>query len=198
MDYIFKTEKIALRKLENTQFDLELIYKWRSKPEIKRDFGDLSDGVTTQNVLRKNSERLDTSKSLWETQKRLAVPCIIEFQDKPIGYLQFYDVDFEEYKIPREKFQDFINESDRTMATDLYIGEVNLQGQGLGTKIMKQLIQTLFEKYSADVILIDPKIHNKRAIKCYHNAGFKDLFVEPKREKGHNNLIMGIRKNEGE
>ncbi|MCI8799510.1 MAG: GNAT family N-acetyltransferase [Lachnospiraceae bacterium] len=49
------------------------------------------------------------------------------------------------------------------------------------------------------VLMIDPKIHNARAIRCYHKCGFRDLFVVPERELQdgiyHDSLIMGIRKN---
>ena len=192
MDYIFKTEEVALRKLEDTKSDCELVLKWRSSPEIKQDYGSFPNGIYNfESVRQKNIKKLNTEGSF---------ACIMEFKNQPIGYLQFYYVDFEEYKIPKEKFKDFISENDKVMAIDLYIGEVNLQGKGIGTKIIKLLIKTLFEKYNADAILIDPKTINERAIKCYHKAGFKDLFVMPKREKQtgiyYDNLIMGIRKGE--
>lgn len=186
MNYIFKTKEIALRKLENTKSDCELILKWRTTPGIVQDLWGLSNEMrTTQYITQKNDKKL-------RGQDLNLVPCIIEFENKPIGYLQFYDVNFEEYKISKEKLTQFINTNGKIMAIDHY------NGQGIGTKVMKLTIEILFEKYHANLVLIDPITTNERAISCYQKVGFKKLFIEPKREKQngvyYDNLIMGVRR----
>lgn len=56
----------------------------------------------------------------------------------------------------------------------------------------------LFADRGADAIMIDPKTHNLRAIRCYHKCGFHDLFVVPQREAldgvYYDSLIMGVKK----
>ena len=80
----------------------------------------------------------------------------------------------------------------------MFLGETALRGRGLGTRALKLLLHALFDRYGADAVMIDPKTHNTRAIRCYRKAGFQDLFVVPSRELQdgvyHDSLIMGIRK----
>lgn len=59
-------------------------------------------------------------------------------------------------------------------------------------------MDTLLNKYKADIILIDPKTNNKRAIKCYQKVGFKECCIIKNREKMngklYDNVIMKIEK----
>lgn len=63
---------------------------------------------------------------------------------------------------------------------------------------MKVLMKALSAERNADMLMNDPKIHNVRAVRCYHKCGFRDLFVVPERELQdgiyHDSLIMGIKK----
>ena len=126
------------------------------------------------------------------------VQCIIEYNSAPIGFCQFCILNAEYYEVPEKEYNRYIEKADLVFGIDIFIGEVSLRNQGLGTKSLRLLITALFNDYHADAILIDPKIHNARAIKCYHKCGFKDYFVVPHRELQdgiyHDSLIMGIRK----
>lgn len=121
-----------------------------------------------------------------------------EYNSAPIGFCQFCILNAEYYEVPEKEYNRYIEKADLVFGIDIFIGEVSFRNQGLGTKSLRLLITALFNDYHADVILIDPKIHNARAIKCYHKCGFKDYFVVPHRELQdgiyHDSLIMGIRK----
>ena len=98
------------------------------------------------------------------------------------------------------QYDKFAEESDVVYGIDIFIGEVEYRNRGIGTEALRLLMKALFEDYHADILMIDPKVHNTRAIRCYHKCGFRDLFVVPKRELQdgiyHDSLIMGVRKEE--
>ena len=81
---------------------------------------------------------------------------------------------------------------------DIFIAELGYRNKGLGTEIIKLLNKTLFEKYNANVIVIDPKVNNSRAIACFKKCGFKECFIAKQREEKdgikYDNLIMKIEK----
>jgi aminoglycoside 6'-N-acetyltransferase len=54
------------------------------------------------------------------------------------------------------------------------------------------LSKALFEIYGADVLVVDPKTHNARAIACYRKSGFTDCFVVPQREAHFGELFDSL------
>ena len=72
----------------------------------------------------------------------------------PVGYIQYYV------------------ESNDTGGIDLFIGEPDVLGQGLGTEIVTAFIKLIDQEYGPRVVVIDPDPNNQRAIRCYEKAGF--------------------------
>jgi AacA4 family aminoglycoside N(6')-acetyltransferase len=56
---------------------------------------------------------------------------------------------------------------------DQSIGEAHLLGQGLGTKLVRILVDTLFQDPCVSKVQTDPAPTNLRAIRCYEKAGFQ-------------------------
>ncbi len=65
---------------------------------------------------------------------------------------------------------------DHLRAIDIWIGEPNYLGLGLGTKIMQLAIERCFASPEVEGILVDPLSNNGRAIRFYERLGFQ--FVE--------------------
>lgn len=92
--------------------------------------------------------------------------CLVLWQDNPIGYIQVYPIDDEEqrgYGLTPE---------DGSWGMDLFIGESQRWGQGIGTRLVSQVSQQLFIQRRAQRILIDPRVNNPRAVHVYQKCGF--------------------------
>ena len=65
---------------------------------------------------------------------------------------------------------------------DLFIGEPELWDQGIGTKTLSALIGYLFGELGALRVVIDPRVSNARAIRCYERCGFSKIKILPEHE----------------
>ena len=64
-------------------------------------------------------------------------------------------------------------------AIDIWIGEADYLGRGLGTLMMPQTIDRCFSEPEVEGVLIDPMASNERARRFYERLGFR--FVERRR-----------------
>ncbi|WP_346936611.1 GNAT family N-acetyltransferase [Clostridium sp.] len=174
------SEEILIRKMEDIAFDYSLMSNWLGNPEVLFYYEGRDNAFNIDRIKEKYSPRILGEESV--------TPCIIEVNQKPIGYVQYYyenekkDLEIENYETP--------------YGIDVFIGETIYQNKGIGTKALTLLIKYLFEVKNADVILIDPQTWNKRAIKCYEKCGFKAIKILEKREfhegQYRDNLIMHL------
>ena len=122
-------------------------------------------------------------------------PCFILLDDAPIGYCQLYPTDAESYGCPPEQLHQHVSPDARCFGIDLFL-DPSHRDQGLGRKVVSLLSCFLFTQQNAQVVLIDPKVHNARAIACYKACGFQELFIVPQREEQdgirHDSLIMAL------
>ena len=90
-------------------------------------------------------------------------PCILEYNDTPIGYMQYYSV---------QNRGEYVAEPvEVAFGIDLFIGEPDLWDRGIGTRAMKMLVSHLSSKLNAAKVVIDPQVTNLRAIRCYEKSG---------------------------
>jgi len=174
------SEGISIRKMKDTHFDYSLMAKWLSDPEVLFYYEGRDNAFNVNRIKEKYSPRILGEESV--------TPCIIELNQKPIGYVQYYH--------ENEKKELGVENYDIPYGIDVFIGETEYQNQGIGTNALKLLTKYLFEVKSADVILIDPQTWNSRAIKCYDKCGFKAIKILEKREfhegQYRDNLIMHL------
>lgn len=129
---------------------------------IKMFFGRL-------NLSKKNMEIMSKDISLKKGQKAHQA-YIIYGNDDSFGYIQLYNAyDFSrEGSIPLEGLQ-------KSLATiDIFIGEEEYVGKGLGSRIMTQFLKEYVDPYY-DACLVDPDTANMQAIRAYEKAGFKKI-----------------------
>lgn len=185
MTVIAKDAHITIRTMEETEQDLRQYLTWMTDPETMRYWDGMTVHFTYEMVLEKYRKRVAENVN----------SCIIEYDGESIGYCQFYELDPEEFG---EAFERFVFPQEKGMGIDIFLGAVEKRDRGIGARTMKLLTKTLFEQYGADVLLIDPKIHNLRAIRCYEKAGFRKWFVIPQHEEQdgilHDSQIMGMRR----
>ena len=119
MQYCFRQDDLALRRMQNTLADCSLIYNWLCDDRVAEFYGGVSERKTWQQICEKYGGRA--------AQEEGVVPCIIEYDGDPIGYLQYYVTDPEEYDCG--DYVDFSPFS-RPMAIDLFIGAPTLWAKG--------------------------------------------------------------------
>lgn len=103
--------------------------------------------------------------------------CVIVYDGRDIGYLQFYPLDsqgFSEYQYePRDL---------KVFGIDQFIGEPELWGRGLGRQFIKLICDYLREHCGAQAVVLDPHADNPRAIRCYEACGFRKVKLLPRHE----------------
>ena len=158
---IASDEDVSIRLMRDRHDDYVLISQWRS-----------DDRVLEFVWGRDNPMDLALAYEHYGPRARAedpVVPCIIERGDEPIGYIQYYPVlDKREYRI---------EDATGVFGIDLFIGEPDLWGAGLGTRALALLVDYLFEAKSANKIVIDPHVTNERAVRSYEKAGFARVKV---------------------
>lgn len=168
---LYKTGEITVRNIEIE--DERLLVKW------------LSDAVVLEYYEgRDNPHDLEMVRDHFYGDDDEA-RCIFEYHEKPIGYIQFYQLDEEgkrEYEI-----QD-AQPNERIYGMDQFIGESEYWNKGIGEKLVKSMIHHLIHHEKADRIVMDPQTWNLRAIACYEKCGFKKVKVLKEHEKHEGEL----------
>jgi aminoglycoside 6'-N-acetyltransferase len=65
---------------------------------------------------------------------------------------------------------------------DLFIGEPDYWNRGIGTRIVAGAAAHLFATRGVEIVTVDPRADNLRAIRCYEKAGFRTTRLLPRHE----------------
>lgn len=171
MEHIYVDDLIIVRKMMDCLEDYNLLTKWLSDPSVCKYYEGKSKRYDLEKVLMKFGP--------YARGEERVIPCIIEYENRPIGYIQHYKAYSDEYD--ESKIVD-MSKYDNPHGCDIIIGETQFWNKGIGTKVIQMTIKYLFQNENADIIFIDPQIWNKRAIRCYEKSGFKPLMVAENRE----------------
>ena len=157
---------LAIRLMRDEPQDYELMSKWLTDDRVLEFYDGRDNPSDLDRVLAKYGPRGRGEDNV--------VPCMLEFNDSPIGYVQYYPVeDGEEYGI---------DNVEAVFGIALFIGEPDFWDLGIGIRAMKMLASYLFSALGAMRLVIEPHVTNERAIRCYENSGFKKENVLPRRE----------------
>lgn len=160
---VFKKDGLCVRQL--CQDDAGLLLKWLTTPDVLEFYEGRDHPFNLERVQEKFYKQDE------RTQKN-----IVEFEGRPIGYLQFYKAHSADVMMADAWVDDIV------YGMDQFIGEQTYWNQGLGTKLVKMMTHYLIETKKADRIILDPQVTNTRAIKCYEKCGFKKILRLPKHE----------------
>lgn len=142
-----------------------LLVKWLSNPDVLRYYEGRDNPFNIQKVREEFFQENDYVKR-----------CIIEYENTSIGYIQYYEVE-EEY---REKYG--YEHGDTIYGMDQFIGEPMFWNKGIGTLLVKSMVQYIMDELKADSVIMDPQTWNKRAIRCYEKSGFQKIKLLPQHE----------------
>lgn len=143
-----KKDNIALLYAE--EIDRELIYNmafeeddiWQSMFDSKEHFD--------------WAEIRDEEPHFFGNKPGLSKYLLIEYDDQIIGTISHT---YNNGKIPN-------------MELDIWLRSVKYTGKGIGTKVIKLLVERLIEDKNIATFIIRPWINNPRAIRAYEKCGF--------------------------
>lgn len=140
--------------------DLRLMHRWLSDPYLVQIW--LNGKPASYSDIEK--------KYLPRIQGREPTdPYLIACNDMPVGYVQSYL-----WKDYPETSKYFEPEERNASSLDIFIGEPEYRGKGLGPMILRSFLESVvFRKYNADTCMITPLAENTRAIRAYEKAGFR-------------------------
>lgn len=162
---IYEEGAFCLRRMEDTPDDYALLARWLTDQRVLAFYEGRDNPFPLEKVKEKYAPRILAQEGV--------VPCIMEHECHPVGYLQFYLADPQEYHF---------DGLGKVYALDLFIGEPNDWGRGYGTHFIRLLLCYLFEQQGADWVILDPHIDNARAIRSYEKCGFRKIMLLPKHE----------------
>jgi AacA4 family aminoglycoside N(6')-acetyltransferase len=152
------TNNLSLTIRLMTERDLPMLHEWLNRPHIVEWWGGEEERPTLDDVLQHYQPGAMAKDSV--------TPYIAMLGEEPIGYAQSYvalrsgDGWWEDETDPG------VRGIDQSLANPTQLN------QGLGTKLVRALVERLFADPAVTKIQTDPAPNNYRAIRCYEKAGF--------------------------
>lgn len=139
--------------------DFEIMVKWLNNSKVLEFYDGQPSGLNE--IIKKYGPRIHG--------KDYVVPCIVEYKNKPIGYIQYYEIQEEELK--KYGYPANLN----IYGIDQFIGEFPLWGKGIGTSMVLTMLDYLSNKKNATKVVLEVNKNNSRAIACYIKCGFRKI-----------------------
>ncbi|GGE03156.1 GNAT family N-acetyltransferase [Paenibacillus nasutitermitis] len=140
--------QIALRRM--TELDYECMLEWRQDEDVRRFYSNPYDNYTLEKVVRKYTSRVQG--------KDKKVPIIIQFNDIPVGYLQYYELELEDkrlYGLPETLI---------IFGMDILIGNKNYRNKGIASQAIQLLKIYLKENTRVNTLVLKLAKENTSAI----------------------------------
>lgn len=134
-----------------TSADTEILCTWWNDGAVMAHAG-FPNGLETSADKIADSLKTDSD----ETGRR----CTIEINGIPVGEMNYR------------------NKGDNTAEIGIKICDFTKQNHGLGTKILRLFIESLFENYGYEKIILDTNLKNERAQHVYEKLGFVKIRVD--------------------
>ncbi|MBD8497233.1 GNAT family N-acetyltransferase [Paenibacillus arenosi] len=152
---LFQEQELSIRQLERG--DVDLLVKWLSDPAVLMYYEGRDRPHNTEMVV----------ESFFGDQGSGEARCIIQYESKDIGYIQFYPIDEEE--IQKYGYESYHGQ---VYGMDQFIGETDYWNRGIGTRLVRATVEYLIAHKGATKIVMDPQVRNERALRVYEKAGF--------------------------
>jgi len=176
VELLFELGDLALRKLQPHPADYAALQRWLSDPRVLEFYEGRDQAFDLARVMRD----FDPAAAAAEGE----TPCLIFHKGWAAGYLQFYPLrsvaDYAEYGLPNTA---------NVWAMDLFLGQPELWGRGLGTQLLKTFSAWLFASTPAAALVVDPHADNARAVRAYEKAGFRKVKLLPAHELHESKMV---------
>lgn len=150
---------LVIRPMRDELDDYRRMVRWRNQPHV-REWWDFDEPDLT----------LEAALSEYGPDVRgdgATTACVIELGSRPIGYLQFYA--WAAYSAEAGPEYDVPD----AWGLDLFIGEPDLVGRGIGSAAVDLVCRYLFDERGASSVMLAAAVENAVALRAYEKAGFK-------------------------
>jgi aminoglycoside 6'-N-acetyltransferase len=137
--------------------DMPMLRQWLATPDVRKWWGDPKEQAALLLQDLRDSRMTMTMN-------------LVNLDGEAFAYIQDYEV----HAWPQPHLRSLPSGA---RAIDTFIGLPTHVGVGHGSAYLKQRAQQLVDA-GAPVVVIDPDVTNKRAIRAYENAGFTETSVE--------------------
>jgi len=181
--YLFTSDNISVRKMNNSLEDKSLLLEWLSNPEVLEFAWGEGALWDMQKIENEFEEKMTGSENV--------TACIVEYNGKSIGYIQYYPIEKDSYAFNEQvPYEDFVG----GYGMDLFIGYPELWGEGIGVKIVSGMASYLINTLGAKVVCADPEENNQRSVRCWIKAGFiSSGKIQNYDEPEKNSILMTLR-----
>lgn len=160
-------EVISLRPLAEDGSDAAVMLPWLTDQRVLEWVYGRDEVYTLERIRKEWDPAPLAAEHVW--------PHMIMLGGRPIGYLQLV------WAQPHNAGYKADGDLTHTYAFDMFIGEPDLWGSGIGTSVCAIAISELVGR-GADRVLIDPRVVNMRAVHVYEKVGFRKVKVLPGNE----------------
>jgi len=153
---------VSLRFMRNTEYDMSLLLKWLTNTEVLQYV--YGEGVPwdIEKIKEKFSEKT--------TGQSITVACLILYQEQEVGYVQYYPIEHDSYKVNDVATYERIKDG---YGIDMFIGEPKLWGKGIGRQALGVLEDFLRSHLNVQIICVDPAVGNERGVCFWKKVGFE-------------------------
>lgn len=144
-----------IRSLQDRREDYDYLYKWYLEKEVYGAFEQRS--LSYDEIVRKYKPRTKVNS--------VVKVFMIEYENKPIGIVQYQKLSEENKKLYRI-YDDDVYE------IDIFIGDTRLHNKGIGQNVINEMTKYLFNNLNAKKIVMCPLKDNLKAINCYKKCGY--------------------------
>jgi AacA4 family aminoglycoside N(6')-acetyltransferase len=141
-----------------TEHDLPILHDWLNRPHIVEWWGGEAERPTLDEILKHYLPRVLAEESV--------TPYIAMLDGEPIGYAQSYVALGSGGGWWEDEIDPGVRGIDQSLANPEQLNK------GIGTKLVRALVEQLFSDPSVTKVQTDPDPNNYRAIRCYEKAGF--------------------------
>ena len=160
-----RKDNIRVRTL--VEEDLPIMLKWLTDDRVLEYYGGRDQKYTLEKIRQEYIEE----------DMEISTRLIIEYDGKPIGYVQVYEMIDEYY----DSYH-YNKTGEKVYCMDQFIGETDYWNKGIGPRFMKIILEYLRDERGAKSVILDPHLNNPRAVKAYEKVGFKIIKELPKHE----------------
>ena len=175
---------VGVRPMRDTQEEYELLSSWLSNERVLEWVYGRDKAFSVERTMSHFGPRVrgeDPTRA-----------CFITLHDRAVGFVMYTEVlDPAEYEL-----EDAAN----AWGMDIWIGDPELWSGGIGSMALRLLCRYLFEHEGAELLLIDPRVENPRAIRAYEKVGLRKVKVLEGRDfhegRAHDSWLMEMRAGE--
>jgi aminoglycoside 6'-N-acetyltransferase len=152
---------LTIRPMRDDHADYALLVRWQGEPHVHEWWDPDDPAPTLAEVIEDYGPAIRGEEP--------TIPCIFELDDRPAGFLQFYRW----WPYVQEEPTIDVRPDENTFGLDIHIGEPDLIGRGLGTRVVNLLCTYLEGSLGASWIALTTEERNHRAQRAYEKAGFR-------------------------